>query len=466
MTIDTWITDNRARLLDELLAFIRIPSVSTDPGYAEGIANAAELLRARLARIGLEDVRLLDGGGHPVVYGAWCHAPGAPTLLVYGHYDVQPPDPLELWRSSPFDPVITDGRIVARGASDDKSPLWIAVSAVEAWLAVERRLPVNVKFLLEGEEESGSRTLPTVLDHYRDLLAADVLSSADGGRWRPGRASVNVNSRGNIGMEVTVRTAARDLHSGRFGGPVANAATVLARLIATLHDERNRIAVAGFHDGLRPPGNADIAGMEELGFDEAAFFAEIGARPGAMEPGVRLLESLWLRPTLEVNGIWGGYTGPGGKTVIPSEAHAKVTCRLGPGQEPRAVGDAVEAHLRAHCPPYADLEVSRPETGTPAYAIPGDDRFLAAVERVVEHVHGQKPVRVGIGGTLPISPMVKQILGLETVTLSYATADEQIHAPNEFFRLSSFDDGLQAWSRLLDEAARAPALTGAATRPS
>jgi acetylornithine deacetylase/succinyl-diaminopimelate desuccinylase-like protein len=455
MGLDSWTAANRSRLLDELLDFIRAPSVSTDPGYAAGVARAAEILRARLERIGLEQVQLLDGGGHKAVYGAWLHAPKAPTLLVYGHYDVQPPDPLELWHTPPFEPTIVDGRIVGRGASDDKSPLWIAVSAVEAWLATERRLPVNVKFLLEGEEEIGSCTLPVILERYRDLLAADVLLSADGGRWRPGRPSVNVNSRGNLGMEVLVRTASRDLHSGRYGGPVGNAATVLARLLATLHDDGNRIAVKGFHDGLRPPGNADIAGMEALGFDEAAFFAEIGARPGAMEPGVRLLESLWLRPTLEVNGMWGGYTGPGGKTVIPSEAHAKITFRLGPGQVPAAVADAVAAHLRARCPSYADIEVQQYRDGTPAYAIPENDRFLAVVERVIEHVHGQRPVRVGIGGTLPISPMIKDILGLETVTLSYAIADEQIHAPNEFFRLSSFDEGLRAWTRLLDEAAGA-----------
>ena len=195
--------------------------------------------------------------------------------------------------------------------------------------------------------------------------------------------------------------------------------------------------------------------MEALGFEEDGFFAEIGARPGAMEPGVRLLESLWLRPTLEVNGLWGGYTGPGGKTVIPCEAHAKLTCRLGPGQAPDYVFDTVAAHLRTHCPAYADLAIHRARDGTPAYAVPEDDRFLAAVERVIERVHGQKPIRVGIGGTLPVSPMVKDALGLETVTLSYAIADEQIHAPNEFFRLSSFDDGLRAWTELFEEAARA-----------
>jgi len=452
--VTDWVAVNRPRLLDELLGFIAIPSVSTDPAYAQGVADAAALLMARLARIGLHDVQLLDGGGHKAVYGAWNGAPGQPTVLVYGHYDVQPPDPLDLWDTKPFEPTIRDGRIFARGASDDKSPLWIAVSGIEAWLAVSGGLPVNVKVLLEGEEEIGSKTLPEIMRKYRDLLAADVLISADGGRWRPGRASVNTNSRGLAGLELRVRTASRDLHSGRFGGPVGNAAMVLARLLASLHDEHNHVAVEGFFDGLRRPGNADYAGMDELEFDEAAFFAEIGARPGAMEPGVRLLESLWFRPTLEVNGIGGGYDGPGGKTVIPAEARAKITCRLGPGQEPARIVELISTHLRARCPDWADLDVINTRDGATFYGVPEDDPFLAVIERVVRTVHGQKPVRVGLGGTLPISGMIKQGLGLETVTLSYAIADENIHAPNEFFRLSSFDEGLAAWTLLLLELSR------------
>ncbi len=449
--IDAWINSHRQRLLDELFDFLRCPSVSTDPAYAAGMTRAAGLLRDRFARIGLTDVQLLQAGGHPSVFGQWTGAPGAPTILVYGHYDVQPPDPLEKWDSPPFEPTLRGDRYFARGASDDKSPSWIAISAIEAWLAVRGSLPLNVKLLLEGEEESGSRTLPRILAEHADLLKADVLVSADGGRWRPGVQSVNTNSRGICALEVTLRTAAHDLHSGRFGGPVGNAAMALARLLATLHDGENRIAVPGFFDGLRRPGNADYASMDALAFDESAFFAEIGARPGAMEPGVRLLESLWLRPTLEVNGITAGYQGEGTKTVIPALASAKITCRLGPGQDPARVADAVAAHLRAHCPAWADLEIDGEREGTTAYAVPEDDRFLAAVERVVEAVHGRRPLRVGIGGTLPISSMVKSALGLETVMLSYAIADENIHAPNEFFRLSSFDDGLRAWTRALPE---------------
>ena len=453
--VDAWMAVNRDRLLEELLDFIRCPSVSTDPQYKDGMRAAAALLEARLNRIGLTDVQQLHGGGHPSVFGQWCRAPGAPTLLVYGHYDVQPPDPLELWDTPPFQPTIRDGRIHARGASDDKSPLWIAVCAIEAWLAVTGALPVNVKLLLEGEEECGSASLPAVMDTYKTLLAADVLISADGGRWRPGLSSVNTNSRGIIACELHIRTADRDLHSGRYGGPVGNAAMVLARLLATLHDAENRIAVPGFHTGLRRPGNADFASMTALGFDEFGFFSEIGARPGAMEPGVELLESLWFRPTLEINGLGGGYQGAGGKTVIPCEAMAKLTCRLGPGQIPAHVQSALETHLRAHCPPWAELTLHNERDGTPAYAVPEDDRFLAAVERVIAGVTGRKPLRVGVGGTLPISAMAKQRLGLETVMLSFAIADERIHAPNEFFRLESFDEGLKAWVRALPEFAKA-----------
>ncbi len=452
--VEAWLADNKPRLLDELLGFIAQPSVSTDPAYAAGMAGASAILEARLTRIGMHNVQRLNAGGHDAIYASWLDAPGQPTILVYGHYDVQPPDPLALWETPPFAPTIRDGKIFARGASDDKSPLWIAVSGLEAWLAVTGGLPINVKLLLEGEEEIGSRSLPKIMERHRDLLIADVLVSADGGRWRPGIPTINTNSRGITAMELTVRTANTDLHSGRYGGPVGNAATVLARLLATIHDAQGRIAVPGFMDGLQRPSNADYAGMHGLGFDEPGFFAEIGARPGAIEPGVELLESLWLRPTIEVNGVWGGYQGPGGKTVIPAEAHAKLSCRLGPGQNPLRAADALEAHLRAHLPAWADLDITRERGGTAAYAVPDEDPYLLAVERVIASVHGRKPLRVGVGGTLPISAMAKDTLGLETVMLSYAIADERIHAPNEFFRLSSFDDGLLAWARLPAELSR------------
>jgi len=453
--VDDWLKAATPRLLDELFGFLRIPSVSTDPAYATPIRAAADLLAVRLARIGMQDVRLLEGGGHPSVFAQRADAPGTPTILIYGHYDVQPPEPLAEWLSPPFEPTVRDGCVFARGVSDDKSPLWIALSALEGWLAVHGALPVNVKVLLEGEEESGSHTLPEILARHRALLAADVMLSADGGRFRGGRPSINTSLRGVLSLEVRLRTAAHDLHSGRYGGAVGNAALALARLLATLHDERNRVTVDGFFDGLHRPGNADMASIHALALDEAAFLAEVGARPGAGEAGVPVLEALWFRPTVEVNGITAGYQGAGSKTVIPAEASAKLTCRLGPGQDPAQVAAVVTAHLHAHCPPWADLVVENPGDGAEAYAVPQDDPFLAAVARVIADVHGQAPVRVGLGGTLPVASMVKQALGVETVMLSYAMSDERAHAPNEFFRLSSFDDGLRAWTRVLPELAAA-----------
>ena len=453
--VEAWLAAATPRLLDELFTFLRIPSVSTDPAYAGSIRAAADLLAQRLTRIGMRDVQLLEGGGHPSVFAQRADVPGAPTVLLYGHYDVQPPEPLDLWHSPPFEPSVRDGRLYARGASDDKAPLWIAVSALEGWLAVHGRLPVNVKVLLEGEEESSSQSLPAILAANRDLLAADVMLSADGGRFRVERPSLNTSLRGVLSLEVHIRTAATDVHSGRYGGAIGNAALVLARLLATLHDERNRVAVAGFFDGLQRPGNADMASIHALALDEAAFLAEIGARPGAGEPGVPVLEAIWFRPTVEINGITAGYQGAGSKTVIPAEARAKLTCRLGPGQDPAQVAASVVAHLRAQCPAWADLIVDNPGDGAAAYAVPQDDPILAAIGRVIADVHGQTPVRVGLGGTLPVASMVKQGLGLETVMLSYAVSDERAHAPNEFFRLASFDDGLKAWARVLPELAAA-----------
>jgi acetylornithine deacetylase/succinyl-diaminopimelate desuccinylase-like protein len=453
--VEAWLKADTPRLLDELFAFLRIPSVSTDPAYANPIRAAASLLAERLTRIGMNDVRLLESGGHPSVFAQRADVPGAPTILIYGHYDVQPPEPLEQWQTPPFEPTVRDGLIFARGACDDKAPLWIALSALEGWMAVHGRLPVNVKVLLEGEEESGSHTLPAILKAHRALLASDVMLSADGGRFRVDMPSVNTSLRGVLSLEVRLRTAAHDLHSGRYGGAVGNAAMALARLLATLHDERNRVTVAGFFDGLQRPGNADMASIHAVALDETAFLAEVGARPGAGEPGIPLLEALWFRPTVEVNGITAGYQGAGGKTVIPAEASAKLTCRLGPGQTPKRVADSVVAHLHAHCPGWAQIEIDNPGDGASAYAVPQDDPFLAAVSRVIADVHGKPPVRVGIGGTLPVASMVKHALGIETVMLSYAVSDERAHAPNEFFRLSSFDDGLVAWARVLPELAAA-----------
>jgi len=440
--------DGRTAILERLRELVRQPSVSTDPAYREGMVGAREILLARLRGAGFQQVRTLEAGGHPAVYGEWCQAPGRPTLLVYGHYDVQPPDPLDRWHSPPFAPEVRDGRLYGRGVSDDKGPLSIAVEILTAFLAVEQRLPVNVKLLIEGEEEVGSATLADIFVKYRELLAADAVLSADGARWRADLPTVTVGCRGDVGMEFRIQSAAKDLHSGRYGGAVANALHELAGLLASLHDADGAVAVADFYAGVTEPGAEERAWLAAIPFDEQAFIAGLeGVARG--EPGYTTLERLWLRPTLEINGLSGGYSGEGAKTVIPCEASAKLTARLVPGQSPEAVLAAVEAHLRRHCPVGLRLEFFRNHGGARAYQVPGEHPLLRATETVLGEVLGQAPLRVKMGSTLPMADLVASLLGIHTVMFSFSTADEDFHAPNEFFRLSALDEGLRAWVRLL-----------------
>ena len=324
----------RDAILERLQALLRLPSVSTDPAYADGMAAARDFLMDRLRLLGLEDVRLLDGGGQPAIYAAWQGAPGRPTIIIYGHYDVQPPDPLELWHSPPFEPSIRDGRLYARGASDVKGSTLIAVETVGAFLAVEGGCPVNVKLFLEGEEEVGSPSLPVIIDRYRELLAADAMLSADGGRASTSVPTVNVGCRGIAALQFGLRTAAKDAHSGRVGGAVRNALHEMAKLVASLHDTQGRILVDGFLDGAMAVTQDIRAESAALPFDEAAWYADLGATPFG-DPDFTLRERITVRPTIEVNGMWGGYTGAGGKTVLPCEAHASSPCGWSPGRTRR-----------------------------------------------------------------------------------------------------------------------------------
>lgn len=438
----------RETVLRRLDGFLRIPSVSTDPAYADHMKAAQAHLLAWLAELGLAGGRVLEAGGHGAVYAERLDAPGRPTVLVYGHYDVQPPDPLDLWTSPPFEPTLRDGSLYARGASDDKGPTAIALEAIGGLLA-HGAPPVNLKILIEGEEEVGSRTLGAILAANTDLLAADVVVSADGARWRADLPTVTVATRGNTGFQFTVRTAAKDLHSGRYGGITHNALHVMADLVSGLHDADGRIAVPGFLDGIVVPDAAEAEAARSVPFDEDAMFAGLGGVPHG-EAGYSTLERLWFRPTLDLNGLWGGYQGPGTKTVIPCEAHAKLTMRLVPGQDPDRVKAAVIAHLKARCPAGVRLEVTETRGGSAAYRVPGDHPVLAAMEATIEEVHGRAPLRVRMGATLPLNDLFKDVLGIETLMFSYATADEDYHAPDEFIRLSAVDEGLAAWTRTLE----------------
>ncbi len=438
------------RILDELIEFATIPSVSTDPAHAADMRAAATWVADALAAAGPLTVRTIDTPGNPVVYGEWLGAPGKLTVLVYGHYDVQPPDPLEKWQTPPWTPTVRDGRLYARGVSDDKGPMLIPIKVAEAFFAVTGALPVNVKFMFEGEEEIGSRHLEAFIEQHEDLLAADVVLSADGAMWRINEPSLTVASRGLAGLELTLTGASKDLHSGRHGGGVANPLHAMARLIASLHESNGRVAVAGFYDRVRELSAAERAAIAALPFDEPAYLEQVGASEGVGEPGYTTLERQWTRPTLEVNGLWGGYKGPGQKTVIPSEAHAKITCRLVPDQDPDEIITLVTRHLEAHVPPGTRLSIAPADHGSRAAHIATDHFALKAADAALHAVYGVHPLVVRMGGTVPISELFQRHMGLDTVFFSFSTADEDYHAPNEFFRVHRLHEGLEAWARCWD----------------
>jgi acetylornithine deacetylase/succinyl-diaminopimelate desuccinylase-like protein len=434
-------------ILAELVEFASIPSVSTDPAHAADMTAAAQWVAAKLAAAGPLAVRIMPTAGNPVVYGEWLGAPGTLTVLVYGHYDVQPPDPLDKWQSPPFSPSVRDGRLYARGVSDDKGPMLIPIKVAESFFAVTQALPINVKFMLEGEEEIGSPSLDAFIAQHVDLLKADLVISADGAMWRPTEPSLTVASRGLAGLNFTLTGAAKDLHSGRHGGSVANPLRAMAQLVASLHHADGRVAVDGFYNRVRALSPTERAAIAAIPFDESEYLAQVGAPPGFGEHGYTLLERQWTRPTLEINGMWGGYEGPGQKTVIPSEAHAKITCRLVPDQDPDEVVTLITRHLQAHVPPGTRLSVSPGDHGTPAAHIATDHFALAAAAAALQAVYGVPPLVVRMGATVPIMELFNRHMGIDTVYFSFSTSDEDYHAPNEFFRVHRLHEGLEAWAR-------------------
>lgn len=454
--VEDYLGAHSTEALDDLKAFCRIPSVSTDPAYRDGIRAGACFVAERLKRAGFSSVEISETGGHPAVLGEIISDRAAPTILVYGHYDVQPPDPLEKWTSPPFEPVIREERLYARGVSDDKGPVLIPILVAEAFLKTTSRLPVNMKMLIEGEEESGSIHLASLVEGQRDRLSCHLVVSADGAMWRADRPSLTVAGRGLIALDVTVRGAAKDLHSGRHGGSAPNPIRALSHMLATLHDENGRVVVSGFHDGMVPPDPAILAAIDAAAFDARAYLGSIGApEPAPLPSGRDVLIRQWLEPTLEFNGILGGYAGPGTKTVIPSSASAKITCRLVAGQKPAEVADAIVQHLRDHLPTGYTLDIERHGPGTEAFSLDPDLPALAVAETVLGELMGAKPLRVAMGATIPIGPIFKKHLGVDTIFFSFSTSDEDYHAPDEFFRLNSFRVGQIAWARLLERLVRA-----------
>ena len=427
--------------LAELAGFVAVPSVSRDSDPAAMTAAARWLA----GQLGFAGGRVVPTGGNPVVLGEWLHAGGAPTVLVYGHYDVQPTGDEAEWLAPPFE-LTVDGDVArGRGVTDDKGPVYIVLKTAQAFIAQEGRLPLNVKFLFEGEEEIGSPHLPAFVAAHAAGLAADLVISADGAMWRPSEPSLALASKGLVSMDIVVEGANTDLHSGRYGGTVANPLHALAEILAGLHRPDGTVAVAGFYDGIPPLTPARRQEIAAIDFDVTQYLGDLGLAQAHGEPGYATLERLWERPTLEVNGVRGG----GKYTVIPHVATAHVSCRLVPGQDPDAVIDAVVAHVAAHRPPGVRAQVRPDEARIPAYTIPAAHPAIRAAAATLAAVYpGQQVLLAAIAGTLPATALFEQVLGVKTLFFSFSTADENLHAPNEFLRIRRLREGMAAWEQL------------------
>jgi acetylornithine deacetylase/succinyl-diaminopimelate desuccinylase-like protein len=427
--------------IEELADYVAIPSVSRD-ATAETMRSAAEWLAAQLS---FADGRVVGTAGHPVVRADWLKAPGAPTILVYGHYDVQPTGDLAEWKTPPFE-LIREGNVIrGRGVTDDKGPVYIVLKVAQAFIAQENALPLNVKFVFEGEEEIGSAHFPKFLSEHADELAADLVISADGAMWRPSEPSLSIASKGLVTLDIEVTGAKEDLHSGRFGGTVANPLHALTEILASLHSADGRIAVHGFYDGIPELSVGRRAEIAAIPFDDERYVADLGIDEVFGETGFSTLERLFERPTLEINGVKAG----GKYTVIPHIATGHVSCRLVPGQRPEHVLQAITEHVLARKFSGIRVAVHPDEGGVPAYTIPADHPAIRAARAALEHVYpGQEVLLAVIGGTLPATALFEEVLGVKTLFFSFSTADEQLHAPNEFMRIPRLREGMRAWEQL------------------
>lgn len=445
---------HRQRHLDELLDFLRIPSVSTDSNQQGEVRRAAEFVADKLAGLGFE-ARLFETPRHPVVVAHYRSSDNAPTVLIYGHYDVQPPEPLALWTSPPFEPVVENGLIVARGASDDKGQLYAHIKGAEALLATTGTLPVNLTFLIEGEEEIGSPNLTSFIEAHRELLAADIVLISDGAMVAPDTPTITYGLRGLAYVEVTVRGAGRDLHSGAYGGGAPNAINALARIIAQLHDTQGRVTVPGFYDAVQRLTDAEREAFLAVPVDEAHFKHEAGLKATPGEAGYTLLERLWTRPTLDCNGIGGGFQGEGAKTVIAAEARAKISCRLVPNQDPHDIAAKLAAHLKTLAPPGIEVEVTELHGALPALT-PLEAPAVQAAAQALAAVFGHTTVFARTGGTIPVVSTFQELLGAQVVMVGLGLESDKAHSPNERFDLVNYTRGIEVSAALLTAFAGIP----------
>jgi acetylornithine deacetylase/succinyl-diaminopimelate desuccinylase-like protein len=439
--VNGYIDANRERFLAELMDLLRRPSVSADPAYAKDVNDTAALLAAHLTDLGIDNVEVCPTKGFPIVYGDKIIDPALPTVLVYGHYDVQPADPIDLWTSPPFEPVIKDGKIYARGACDDKGQMFMHVKAVELMMRTEG-LPCNVKFMIEGEEEVGSDNLGDFVKANKARLKADLVLISDTSMIANDVPSITVGLRGLSYLQVEVTGPNRDLHSGVYGGAVANPINTLCQMVASLHDADKRITIPGFYDGIIPVTEEERAEMAKAPFDEDAYKRDLDMAAVAGEAGYLTMERCTIRPTLDLNGIWGGYIGEGAKTVLPSKAYAKLSCRLVPGQHPDNITRLVKEHLERIAPASVKVKVTPHHGGMP-YLTPTDFPGYRAAHRAMETTFGKAPLPARGGGSIPIVALFEEELGLKSVLMGFGLDSDAIHSPNEHFGVFNYLKGIE-----------------------
>jgi acetylornithine deacetylase/succinyl-diaminopimelate desuccinylase-like protein len=451
--VDAYLEAHRDDFEEQLKALLQIPSISAQPAHAADTRRAAEFVRDDLRAMGFEP-ELIATAGHPIVYAERHDAPGKPTLLVYGHYDVQPPEPLEPWLSPPFVPTVRDGNLYARGATDDKGQMFTHLKAAEGWLKTAGRLPLNLKILIEGEEEVGGANLEIFVAENRARLACDYAVISDTSQFARDQPAITYGLKGLAYFEVIVRGAKNDLHSGTFGGAVANPCNALATILASLKGPDNRITIAGFYDPVRPLDDWERAEFARLPFSEAEFQASLGIASLEGEAGYTTLERKWARPTCDINGLYGGYQGPGPKTVLPCTAGAKLSFRLVPDQDPKTVAAQFRAHVRTVCPPGVSYEIID-HHGAPAVLVDTKTQGVRAAVRAIEAGFGKTPVFIREGGSIPVVGLLKTQLGVDTLLLGWGQNDDNLHGPNEKFALVDFHRGIKASAHLLAELAGA-----------
>lgn len=449
--VSNYLDQNADRFLEELKEFLRIPTVSADPECKPHLQRGAEFVHRQLAELGMK-AEIVPTAGHPIVYAECLESPGAPTVMVYGHYDVQPPDPLDLWTTPPFEPTVRDGLLFARGATDDKGQVFTHIKSAEAWLRTVGKLPVNLKYVIEGEEEVGSRNLEDFLTANKDRLSCDVAVVSDTSQYAPNQPAITYGLRGILAVEVTVTGPKKDLHSGVFGGAVMNPATGLARMIASLHDDDGRVRIPGFYDAVAPLSDAERQQFRDLNFDEAAFKAELGITEVFGEAGFSTLERRWTRPTCEVNGLVSGYTGTGPKTIVPSKATVKITCRLVPSQDPHKLTETLHQYLKAQCAPSLSFEFTSYH-GCPAFVFDPTSPYIEAASEAIREAWGVEQVRlIREGGSIPVVQTFKDVLSVDTLLLGWGQNTDNLHSPNEHFSIADFHRGTRAsaslWAKL------------------